>query len=313
MIGYLFRRLLATAGVLLGISALAFGLSALAPGDPAEILLVMRMEGSTPSKAAIESFRHELGLSQPAPLRYTRWLARTAQGDLGTSYRSGRPVAAEIAARLPATLALAASSMALAALVGVPLGVLAAIQRGGVIDRAGLALATLGASMPSYLLALLLVLLFAAALGWLPAFGYGTPRHMVLPSVALAAGVATTVLRLVRASMLEALRQDYVRLARAKGLAEWRVVGGHVLRNAAAPIITALAMSAGRLLSGAVVVERIFAWPGVGRYAVDAISARDYPVIQGVMVYMAAIFALVNLLADLLCGWLDPRITDRQA
>jgi peptide/nickel transport system permease protein len=309
VIGYLFRRLLATIGVLVGMSLITFALVALAPGDPAATVLEQRSGGVAPSAAALEAYRRELGLDAPAPVQYFRWLGAALRGDLGTSYRSSLPVAAEIAARLPATLTLALAGMAFAILIGVPLGTAAALRPGSMLDQASRLLAAAGTAMPGYVLALLLIWLFSVALGWLPAFGAGSLRHLVLPSIALAAGAAPPIARLTRAAVLDALDADHVRTARAKGLHERRIVVAHVLRNALIPIVTALGISAGNLLGGAVIIEQIFSWPGVGKYAVDAIFLRDYPVIQGVVLYLALVFAVVNLLVDLIYSRLDPTVT----
>ncbi|MCG8351356.1 MAG: ABC transporter permease [Chloroflexales bacterium] len=303
------NRIAALALVLWGISLIAFTLTTIAPGDPAFSLLEAQSGGATPSAEAVEAYRVQLGLDAPAPVRYLRWLANALQGNLGFSYRSGQPVAVEIANRLPATLTLALVSLGLAVLVGVPLGVFAAIRRGSIIDLLSRLLAIGGAALPSYILSLGLVWLFAVTLGWLPAFGAGTWRHLALPTLALASGVTTQIARLTRASMLDVLGKDYVRTARAKGLHEQGIVTRHVLRNALLPVVTALGVNAGNLLSGAVIVERIFSWPGIGKYAVDAIFLRDYPVIQGVVVYFAVVFVGLNLLVDVAYRWLDPQIS----
>jgi peptide/nickel transport system permease protein len=305
---FIVERLAGLAGILLGISLVTFALANVAPGDPAAILLELQNPGVSPSREAVALYREQLGLDDPAPLRYLRWLGDALRGDLGVSYRTGTPVAEEIAARLPGTLLLAGVSLALAILVGVPLGVLAALRRRSAWDLASRLLALAGAALPSYVLSLLLVLVFAVLLGWLPAFGSGTPQHLVLPALALALGVVTQIMRLTRASVLEVLGQDYVRTARAKGLREASVVRGHVLRNALLPVATAVGVSAGNLLSGAVIVETIFSWHGVGKYAVDAIFLRDYPVVQGVVLYLAVMFVLVNALVDISYRWIDPKL-----
>jgi peptide/nickel transport system permease protein len=309
VISFVLRRLAATLGVLFGISLVAFTLTTLSPGDPATILLEMQSGGVTPSQEAVDTFREQLGLNQPAPVRYVRWLYAAVQGDLGFSYRTGQPVAAEIAARLPATMMLAGASLAVAVLLGVPLGVVAAVRRDSALDVLSRMLAILGATIPNYVLSLLLVLLFAVVLGWLPAFGSGSWQHFVLPIIALSGAITTQMMRLTRASLLETLQQDHIRTARSKGLAERQVISRHGLRNALLPVVTTLGVSAGNLLSGTVIVERIFSWPGIGKYAVDAIFLRDYPVIQGVVLYMAIAFVLVNLIVDISYSVLDPRVS----
>jgi peptide/nickel transport system permease protein len=308
MIRYILQRVAAMGWVLLGISLITFALISVAPGDPAFILLELQ-SGTTPTPEAVAAYREQLGLNASAPVRYVRWIGAAVQGELGFSYRTGAPVAAEIAARLPATVMLATTSLLLALLIGVPLGVLAAVRRGSWLDLLSRLLAIVGATVPSYLASLLLIVVFAVLLGWLPAFGAGSTAHLILPSIALGSGVTTQIMRLTRASVLETLRQDYVRTARSKGLFERQVIQRHMLRNALLPIVTALGISAGNLLSGAVIVERIFGWPGIGKYAIDAIAVRDYPVVQGVVLYMAVAFVLINLLVDLLYGSLDPQIS----
>lgn len=305
---FLVERLIGLVGILFGISLVSFGLTQLAPGDPAAILLELQNPGVPPLAEAVAAYRTALGLDDPAPVRYLRWLGGVLQGDLGVSYRTGQPIAAEIAARIPGTLLLTGTSMLIAVGVGVPLGVIAALRRGSLWDLGSRGMALVGAAVPSYLLSMLLVLIFAVGLGWLPAFGTGGPSHLVLPSVALAAGVVTQLSRLTRASMLDTLDQDFVRTARAKGLAAFAVVQRHALRNALLPILTVIGVSMGNLLSGAVIVETIFSWYGIGKYAIDAIFLRDYPVVQGVVLYMAVAFVMVNFLVDLAYAWLDPRL-----
>jgi peptide/nickel transport system permease protein len=306
--GYVLRRLLGLVGILFGISVVTFGLTALAPGDPAYAVLALEQPGSTPSEAAVELMRSKLGLDQPAPQRYAQWLSDALRGDLGLSYRSGQPVVAELAGRLPATLALAGASLGLAAVVGLPLGVLAATRAGSGWDTASRVLVLVGATTPTYVLSLLLVLVFAAQLNVLPAFGSGTALHLVLPAVALSAGPLAQIARLSRASLLEVRRQNYLRTARAKGLSPLRVTLVHASRLAALPVLTVTGLTAGQLLGGAVIVETIFSWNGVGKYAVDAVFLRDFPAIQGVVLYAAVAVALVNLAVDLAYPFLDPRL-----
>jgi peptide/nickel transport system permease protein len=306
--GYVLRRLLGLVGILFGISVVTFGLTALAPGDPAYAVLALEQPGSTPSEAAVELMRSKLGLDQPAPQRYAQWLSDALRGDLGLSYRSGQPVVAELAGRLPATLALAGASLGLAAVVGLPLGVLAATRAGSGWDTASRVLVLVGATTPTYVLSLLLVLVFAAQLNVLPAFGSGTALHLVLPAVALSAGPLAQIARLSRASLLAVRRQDYLRTAVAKGLSPLRVTLVHASRLAALPVLTVTGLTAGQLLGGAVIVETIFSWNGVGKYAVDAVFLRDFPAIQGVVLYAAVAVALVNLAVDLAYPFLDPRL-----
>jgi peptide/nickel transport system permease protein len=305
---YLMRRLFSLPLLLFGISLISFTLLNLAPGDPAGILLRLQQPGTEPPQEAVLALRQELGLDDPLPLRYGRWLWGAVHGDLGKSYRSGEAVAVELVQRLPATLLLTGASLALAVLISIPLGIFAAVWRGSLIDGLSRLLALLAAAVPSYLLALLLILVFGVTLQWLPTIGYGSLQQLVLPALALGAGSSAQLMRLTRATMLEVVQQDYVRTARAKGMREQRVIGVHALKNALLPVITVLGMNLGYLLGGTVIVETIFGWPGVGKYAIDAIFLRDYPVIQGFVLYMAVIFLLVNLLVDVTYRWLDPRL-----
>jgi len=242
------------------------------------------------------------------PLRYGRWLFDVLKGDLGESYRSGTPIMSELVKRFPATMMLATAALALSVVVSIPLGIIAALWRGSLLDSLSRLLALLGAAVPSYVLALLLMLFIAVKLNWLPAIGYGSPKNLILPAIALAAGSSAQVMRLTRASMLEVLQQDYMRTARSKGLNERTVVMVHGLKNGLLPVVTMLGINLGHLLGGTVIVETIFGWPGVGRYAVESILQRDYPVVQGFVLYMALIFLLANLAVDFSYRWLDPRL-----
>ncbi len=306
--GYLFRRLLTLPLLLVGISLVSFLLLYFAPGDAAEITLLRQNNGINPSREAVAALRQELGLDDALPLQYARWLTRALRGDLGTSYRSGNSIAAELARRLPATALLASASLTLAVLVGLPLGLLAAIKPGSWLDVISRLVALVGAAVPSYALALVLMLVFAVRLDWLPATGYGFPANIVLPALALSFGVLAQLMRLTRASMLETLGQDYLRTARAKGLGERVVVCRHALKNALLPVLTVIGTSTGNLLGGAVIIETIFGWPGVGQFVVVGIIQRDYPVVQGFVLYLALVFLSVNLLVDLAYRWVDPRL-----
>ena len=314
MRSYLARRLPTLPLLLLGISIISFMLLNFAPGDAAEITLRRQNGGVTPSPAAVSELRQELGLNDPLPVRYGRWVSHAVRGDLGESYRSGAPIANELFRRLPATLLLAATALALAVAAGIPLGVMAAMKRGTWLDTACRLLALVGAAVPSYVMAPALMLLFAVYLDWLPAIGYGSPKTLVLPAVALSFGTMAQLMRLTRASVLEVLGQDYMRTARAKGLSETVVIWRHGLKNALLPVVTVLGTSIGYLLGGAVIIETIFGWPGIGQFVVTGISQRDYPVVQGFVLYVAVIFLLVNLAVDVSYRWLDPRLHfDRQS
>ena len=308
MRGYLLRRLITLPLLLLGISLISFLLLNFAPGDAAEITLRRQNGGITPPPEAVAALRQELRLDDPLPSRYLRWLLGAVRGELGESYRSRNSIASELTRRLPATLLLASVSLSLAVAVGLPLGVLAAVKSGSWLDTASRLLALLGAAVPSYVAALLLMLFFAVQLDWLPAIGYGSPKNLVLPALALSFGVMAQLMRLTRATMLEVLGQDYMRTARAKGLMEGVVVWRHALKNALLPVVTVLGTSTGHLLGGAVIIETIFGWPGVGQFVVVGIAQRDYPVVQGFVLYVAIIFLLVNLTVDLAYRWVDPRL-----
>ena len=305
---YFLRRLATLPALLVGISLASFLLLNFAPGDAAEITLRRQNGGITPSREAVQALRAELGLDAPLPVRYISWAGRAVRGDLGDSYRTGNSIGAELVRRLPATLFLAASSLGMAIVVGIPLGVLAALYRGSWLDTASRILALLGAAVPSYVLALLLMLFFAVWLDWLPAIGYASPKNMILPALALCFGVLAQLMRLTRASMLDTLNQDYVRTARAKGLSDRGVTWRHTLKNALLPVVTVIGTSTGHLLGGAVIIEAIFGLPGVGRFVVVGISQRDYPVVQGFVIYMALVFLVVNLMVDIASRWVDPRL-----
>ena len=294
--------------LLVGISLASFLLLNFAPGDAAEITLRRQNGGITPSREAVDALRAELGLDAPLPVRYISWVGRAVRGDLGDSYRTGNSIGAELVRRLPVTLLLAASSLGMAIVVGIPLGVLAALYRGSWLDTASRILALLGAAVPSYVLALLLMLCFAVWLDWLPAIGYASPKNIILPALALSFGVLAQLMRLTRASMLDTLNQDYVRTARAKGLSDRGITWRHTLKNALLPVVTVIGTSTGHLLGGAVIIEAIFGLPGVGRFVVVGISQRDYPVVQGFVIYMALMFLVVNLMVDIASRWVDPRL-----
>lgn len=306
MTGYFLQRLLALPLVLLGVSIVTFGLMSLAPGDPAIVML--RRQGVDPLPGAVQALREQLGLDAPAPVRYARWLGGVLQGDLGRSATSRAPIAQEIATRFPATLQLAGAALGIAMTIALPVGIFSAIRPHSPVDGLARGLALLGSAVPSFWLALLLILLFAVFLQWLPAVGGGTPAHLILPALTLGLGGAARLVRLLRASLLEVMRQEYVRTAHAKGLPERIVIARHALKNALLPVVTVLGITFGDLLSGSFIVETIFAWPGVGRYAVSAIFLRDYQVIQACVLYMAVAFVVLNFLVDLCYRWLDPRL-----
>jgi len=304
---YLVKRIALMAVVVFGATVLAFVLIDQAPGDPGRLIAFARY-GEELTAEQIEAVRRSEGFDAPLPVRYVRWLGHVLRGDLGRSLATGNSVAAEIVQRAPATLALAGASVALALLIGLPLGIVAAVRRGTWLDALGRTTAMLGVSVPNFWLALLLLLLFALVLGWLPSFGYGTLAHLVLPVVTLGTAMAALTTRITRSSMLDVLCEDYVRTARAKGLTEQAVILKHALRNALIPVVTVSGLQFGRLLEGAVVVESIFGWPGLGRLLVKAIFARDYAILQGCILVIALLIVLVNFLVDISYASLDPRI-----
>ena len=308
MRAYLVRRLATLPLLLLGISAVSFGLLSLAPGDPAEIVLRQRNPGQLPSAVEVTAMRAELGLDAPLPTQYVRWVSRSLTGDMGRSFGSEEPVADQLARRTVPTVLLTAAALVLALMVAVPAGILSARRRGSALDAVARLVALVGAAAPSYALAYGLIILFAVKLSWLPALGYGSPAQIVLPAIALSLAPMAQLMRLIRASMLEILGQDYIRTARAKGLSERTVAVRHALRNALLPAIGAMGVNLGYLLSGAVIVETIFSWPGLGQLMVEAALTRDYPVVQGFVTYVAVAVLLVNLIADVALRVADPRL-----
>ena len=271
-------------------------------------MMALRAAGVEPDAEAVKQIRRELGLDDPLPVQYSRWLWRALHGDLGRSIRTGEEVSRELLSRFPATLALALAAMALAMIVAFPVGILAAVRKGGAADHASRAVFLAGASMPSFFLGIVLIQIFAVRLNVLPVMGYGGWRHLVLPAVTLGLGMAAVYARMLRAGFLEILGEDFIRVARAKGLSEARVVGKHALRNAVLPTMTLVGTGFGYLLGGAVIVETIFVWPGVGKLAVDAIFNRDYPVVQGYALLMTLVFVLVNIAVDIAYTVVDPRV-----
>jgi peptide/nickel transport system permease protein len=303
---YIGVRLLHLFPVLLAVSVITFGLIFLAPGDPAEVYL--RSVGQMATPEAVSALRREWGLDEPIPVQYARWVGRVVQLDFGTSLRTGEPVAQAILARMPNTILLGGAAITLALLLSIPLGILAAVFRNTATDAVCRFFALFGAAVPNFWLAFLLILYISVRLRWLPTMGTGSWRHLVLPASVLALGLAASYARLLRASLAETLGQDYVRTARAKGLPAWLVVLRHALRNALIPFVTVLGLSLGHLLGGSVVVESIFSWPGLGKFAWDSIMTRDYPAVQGVVLTLAVLFVTANLLVDLSYRLLDPKV-----
>jgi peptide/nickel transport system permease protein len=317
--------------VLLGVSIVVFFMVRAIPGDPAQLLL-----GQQATEEQVQQVRQNMGLDKPVIVQYGIFLADALRGDLGTSIVTGRPVTTELLARLPATLELTAFAMLIAILVGVPVGVISAVKQYSLLDKFTSVLALMGVSMPIFWLAMILIVIFFVNLGWLPfpgrlSTGYAVTsitglvlvdslltlnfaafwdglKHLILPAIALGTIPMAVIMRMTRSSMLEVMGEDYVRTARAKGVVPWRVIFKHALRNAMLPTVTVIGLQAGLLMGGAVITETIFSWPGVGQIAYDSVNRRDYAMIQGVVLYGATLFVLVNLLVDVLYAVLDPRV-----
>ncbi len=300
---HIVRTLLLSLITLFGVSVLIFLMLRVLPGDPARVLA-----GLNASEEQVSRLREELGLDESLLSQYGTFITGVVQGDLGVSARTSNPVTTEILARLPATVVLAVVATVLGSIIGVAAGVVAAVRRNSIVDHVISGVAMMGVSMPVYWLGLLLILLFAVTLGWLPAAGSGEPLSIVLPAVTLAAFSTALVSRMTRASMLEVLGQDYIRTARAKGAPPRIVIIRHALRNAFIPVLTVISLQFGALLGGAVLTETVFGWPGIGRLLVDSISARDFAVVQGIVLVYAFLFILVNVIVDVLYVYIDPRI-----
>ena len=306
MIRFLVRRLLLTIPVLLGVATLVFSLIHLVPGDPVQAML-----GDSASPQDISELRGRLGLDRPLYIQYGAFLKGLSRGDLGQSLRTNQPVTASIVERMPATFELAFAAMVLATLLAIPLGIVAAARAGTRVDHAATTLALVGISIPNFWLGPLLAIVFSVTLGWLPVSGRGTLAHLVLPAVTLGAPLAAVLARMTRASVIEELRELYVLAARARGVSRVGAIVGHAFRNSLIPIVTVLGLQFGAVLTGAVITETIFAWPGVGRLLIQSISFRDYPLVEGCILLIAVTYVGMNLLTDLAYGLLDPRIRYR--
>lgn len=331
MTGYILRRLLLAIPTLVGLSLIVFLMLHTAGGDPAVTKL-----GARADVESLARLRHEMGIDRPLAVQYIDFMGGAIRGDLGRSYRSNAAVSSDIWARFPATIELAIAAMAIALLIGIPAGVIAALRRGSFLDFGSTFGALLGVSIPTFWLGIVLILLFGRTLGWLPLSGRVNPRlgvdpgmsfltiralfsadwvifrdaasHLVLPAVTLAGWPSAIIARMTRASLLETMDRDFVRTARAKGLTERAILRGHGARNAAIPVITVIGLELGGLLGGAVVTETVFAWPGIGKLTVDAINARDYQLTQGIVLVLGVTFVLINVAVDVLYAALDPRV-----
>ncbi|WP_349763540.1 nickel ABC transporter permease [Fusobacterium sp. SYSU M8D902] len=300
---YVLKRVLLLIPVLLGVSLLVFAIMSLTPGDPAQLIL-----GENAPKAAVLKLREEMGLNDPFFMQYFRFVKNAIMGDFGRSYTTGREVFGEIFARFPNTLILAIIGIIISVCIGIPIGIISATRQYSFLDSFSMVIALLGVSMPVFWLGLMLILTFSVKLGWLPSGGYNGLSSIILPAITLGVGSAAIITRMTRSSMLEVIRQDYIRTARAKGVTEKVVINKHALKNALIPIITVVGLQFGHLLGGAVLTESVYSWPGVGRLMVDAIRQKDTPTVLAAVVFLAAAFSVVNLLVDILYAYVDPRI-----
>jgi ABC-type dipeptide/oligopeptide/nickel transport system permease component len=303
VIAFIIRRVLYTLPVIIGVSVAVFLMIHLIPGDPAQ--LVAGMEAS---EQDIANVRRALGLDEPIYVQYMKFVSRAVVGDFGNSFRTGRAVLEEVGYRYMNTALLGLAAMLVTVLFGGATGIISAVKKFTAVDNVSMLVSLLGVSMPTFFLGLLLMLAFSVHLGWFPLTGKGTWLHLVLPALTLGTPSAAVISRLTRSSLLDVLEQDYIRTARAKGLAEFIVINSHAIRNALIPVVTVLGLQMGYLLGGAVVTETVFAWPGIGRLIVQSILARDFPVVQASVLFLAMTFVVLNLLTDLLYSFLDPRI-----
>ncbi|HEW92362.1 MAG TPA: ABC transporter permease [Thermotogaceae bacterium] len=303
MIRYIINRLLLTIPVVIAVSVLVFLFIHLIPGDPVEMML-----GETATIANVEEIRHMLGLDKPLGIQFLDFMKNLLKGDLGKSIVSRRPVMQIVLERYPATIKLTVASAIVALIISIPLGTLAAVKHYSWIDNLSMIFALLGVSMPNFWLGPLLIILFSLTLGWLPPSGYGGFKYIILPAITLGTAMSASLTRLVRSSMLEVLDQEYIKTARAKGLRERLVIYRHALRNALIPVITVFGMQIGSLLSGALITETIFSWPGVGRLFIESIFRRDFPLVQGCVLIIALTYVFVNFIVDITYGFINPKI-----
>ncbi|MDR1621480.1 MAG: ABC transporter permease [Synergistaceae bacterium] len=300
---YILRRIVYLVPVFIGISFFVFFMLHMTPGDPAKMIL-----GDTATEESVQELREEMGLNDPFLAQYWRYIKNAVRGNIGKSYITKSSVAHEVSQAFPATVKLALFSIAIAIFVGIPLGIISAIRQYSLMDNIAMGFALIGISMPVFWLGLLLILFFCVKLGWFPASGFDTFRQMILPAVTLSTPSLAIISRISRSSMLEVIRQDYIRTARAKGQVEFRVICNHALSNALIPIVTIVGLQFGALLEGAVVTESVFAVPGIGSLLVEAIKTRDYPMVLGGVLFIGIVFSLVNLAIDVLYAYIDPRI-----
>ena len=304
MLKYILKRILMMIPVLLGVLFLVFTMNEISPGDPAAMIA-----GDAASVEVVEQIREDLGLDKPLPVRFFNYVKYLVlHGDLGTSYKTKRPVLDEVMDRLPTTILLSLTSAAFAVILSIPIGIISAIKQNTWIDNLLMVLALIGVAMPAFWQGLMTIILFSVKLGWFPSYGFTTPAHWFMPVLTIGTGAMASLVRITRSSMLEVIRQDYIRTARAKGQTERKVIISHALRNSMIPIITAIAIQLGSMLGGAIVTETVFAIPGIGMLMIQSIKARDYPTIQGAVVVIAVMFSILNLLVDIIYTFVDPRL-----
>jgi peptide/nickel transport system permease protein len=303
MVKYILRRVLLLIPVMLGVSFIVFSIMYFTPGDPARIML-----GERAPAAEVAALRTQMGLDDPFLVRFVSFVGNALRGDFGRSLLTRRPVAEELFARFPNTLQLATAAVVIAVAIGIPVGIISAIKQYSAFDGIAMTVALAGVSMPNFWQGLMMIILFSVYLGWLPSSGIGTFNHLIMPALTLGTSSTALITRMTRSSMLEVIRQDYIRTARSKGLDERVVITRHALKNALIPVITVVGLQFGFLLGGAVLTETVFAWPGVGRLMVDAIRQKDFPMVQAGVLILALAFSLVNLMVDILYAFIDPRI-----
>jgi peptide/nickel transport system permease protein len=300
---YIIRRLLLLIPVMLGVAFIVFTIMFFTPGDPAAMIL-----GERAPAAEVAALRTQMGLDDPFFIQFFNFVKNALRGDFGRSLVTKQPVARELFSRFPATMQLSAAAVIIAIAMGIPIGIISATKQYSAFDMISMVIALLGVSMPNFWQGLMMILLFSITLRWLPSSGFGTLRHLLMPAITIGTSTAAVITRMTRSSMLEVVRQDYIRTARAKGLSERVVINRHALKNALIPIVTVIGLQFGYLLGGAVLTESIFSWPGVGRLMVEAIRMKDYPQVQGGVLLLALTFSFVNLCVDILYAYIDPRI-----
>jgi peptide/nickel transport system permease protein len=311
MANFLVRRLITTLLVMLGVSFIVFMIIHLVPGDPVRIMLGLQAD-----QAKVEEIRHLMGFDRPILIQYLDWLWRALQGDLGQSFITSQSVSEAVWERFPATMSLALAALLIGLVIALPAGIISALRPNSPIDYVAMFFSQVGVSIPDFWLGIMFILIFSLALGWLPPSGYISPfedfgewlRHLIMPAMTIGLITASIITRFVRSAMLESLHQNYVRTAHAKGIPNASVIIHHVLRNAAIPIVTIVGLQMASLLGGVIIVEIIFAWPGLGRLALDAVTRRDYPMVQGAVLLVALTFAVVNVIVDIMYAYLDPRV-----